>query len=517
MLANHLHPPSSFDNIQITEEVKILGIYFKSEISEEENFRLNFEPNINKIKSICSAWSNRTLSLKGKVTLITSLMISLLQFPCTAISTPARVFTDFKKIMLDFLWNGKKSKIAYKVMIQELGAGGLKVPDLWTRVQVIHLNWVKYMWRKQDSLKSTLLTDSVPLPTLQSVLLCKTSLAPKIDQRYRMLVNILRTWFEFHSWSPTNETEAQQEPLWYNDSLTINKSVTCWTSCFNAGILTVNDILHPSLPRFLSHDKISAKYNITTSFLQTLQIRPCIPFHWKRFLTSPASHNLSISPCIKSKEGSVIDISEVPSKKLYTTLLTFQAQLPAAQRKWNFEFPPPQDVPLSDHWESKYRAAFRSIRETKLQAFQFKLLHRIIPCNKYLKNIRLIDADQCSFCSETDTLTHFFYSCPKVQPFWTALGNWFQQQTNIEVGNVQQCHYMLGVPRGEPHAIILNFIILSVKFYVFRQKMYYDAKLDLTAFLNEFRSKLKIEKYICTLEGKADRFNIWRNVLSALG
>lgn len=76
---------------------------------------------------------------------------------------------------------------------------------------------------------------------------------------------------------------------------------------------------------------------------------------------------------------------------------------------------------------------------------------------------------------------------------------------------------MLGIPKEIPHARIMNFITLASKFYVYRHKLYYEANLDLTAFLQELRNKLKVEKYICNLEGREDRFSIWNNVLNALG
>lgn len=52
LLGNHLHPPASFENIQVSDTVKILGIHFMTKMSDEANFKLNFEPNILKIQSI---------------------------------------------------------------------------------------------------------------------------------------------------------------------------------------------------------------------------------------------------------------------------------------------------------------------------------------------------------------------------------------------------------------------------------------------------------------------------------
>lgn len=204
-------------------------------------------------------------------------------------------------------------------------------------------------------------------------------------------------------------------------------------------------------------------------------------------------------------------------KKLYSILILQKKQIVAAQRKWNLEFPPPLDIPIADYWESNYRASFRSVCETKLQAFQFKLLHRILPCGKYLKNIRIQSTDLCKYCNDVDTLTHFFFSCPRVQPLWLALCNWSAQQVNIQLDHISLHHYMLGIPPENPQAKLLNYIILTLKIYIFRQKLYHDANLDLTAFLNEFRNKLKIEKHICALEGKAHKFRTWELVLAALG
>lgn len=76
---------------------------------------------------------------------------------------------------------------------------------------------------------------------------------------------------------------------------------------------------------------------------------------------------------------------------------------------------------------------------------------------------------------------------------------------------------MLGIPKDNPLARVLNFIILTFKFYTYRQKLYHEAQLDITAFLREFRNKLKIEQYICTLEGKEDTFGVWNRALSVLG
>lgn len=97
------------------------------------------------IKDICGTWINRNLLLKGKTVLINSLLISILQYPCSCTSTPTRVFTEFQKICTDFIWKGGRSKVAYDLLIQDIAEGGLKLLDLQARVRTIHFYWIKHI------------------------------------------------------------------------------------------------------------------------------------------------------------------------------------------------------------------------------------------------------------------------------------------------------------------------------------------------------------------------------------
>jgi len=62
---------------------------------------------------------------------------------------------------------------------------------------------------------------------------------------------------------------------------------------------------------------------------------------------------------------------------------------------------------------------FYCTKETKLQAFQFKLLHRRIATNDYLYKIGISLTDICTFCEQKkESLIHLFWDCEFVQTFW---------------------------------------------------------------------------------------------------
>lgn len=173
LLGNHLHPPKHFQNITVKDQVTILGIVFMNHISEDLQYELNFAPKINKIKEICSTWLNRNLPMKGKVVLIQSLMSSLLQYPSSCLATLLRVIAEYKQIITDFFWSGKRGKVSYNLLIQDIVDGGIKLPDLATRIRTIHLYWIKFLWNHPDSIMASVLTKLTGHNNIQDMLRCK--------------------------------------------------------------------------------------------------------------------------------------------------------------------------------------------------------------------------------------------------------------------------------------------------------------------------------------------------------
>lgn len=182
LLGNFLHPPPSLHGITVVDQVTILSITFANEMTEDLHYELNYRPKLMKIRDICSGWINRNLSLKGKIVLITSLLISILQYPCSCTSTPKGVYKEFKKISTDLIWNTRRSKIAYDLLVQDIPEGGIKLPDLENRVKSVHLYWVKHFWFNPDSLISRLLRQSLGLRDNLSLIMSKTNFTNRLSK-----------------------------------------------------------------------------------------------------------------------------------------------------------------------------------------------------------------------------------------------------------------------------------------------------------------------------------------------
>lgn len=119
-------------------QIKILGVWILQNNWIQGNLAWNFNTILDMIKKTCDSWCHRTLSLKGKVTVINALLISLLQYPCSSIYIPPQVYKEYRKIVSRFIWNSKIAKIAYNTLILPISwfyRGGLNPMDLETRVQ----------------------------------------------------------------------------------------------------------------------------------------------------------------------------------------------------------------------------------------------------------------------------------------------------------------------------------------------------------------------------------------------
>jgi hypothetical protein len=62
-----------------------------------------------------------------------------------------------------------------------------------------------------------------------------------------------------------------------------------------------------------------------------------------------------------------------------------------------------------EDWHDIYSLSFCITKDTKLQNFQFKLLHRILPVKSFLYKCGLKETELCTFCVETkENLLHLF-------------------------------------------------------------------------------------------------------------
>ncbi len=136
------------NKIQFKEEKKnmnILGI----RVGENENEISNvvWEEVFKGMQKRLNFWKLRNLFLKGKVLVINSLFLSKMWYVLGSVSLPLWVYKKIKSIVLNFLWEGKPSKIAYDTLIGKVEEGGLGLLDPFIRMKSIRIKIVNKYWK----------------------------------------------------------------------------------------------------------------------------------------------------------------------------------------------------------------------------------------------------------------------------------------------------------------------------------------------------------------------------------
>ncbi len=94
----------------IKTPLETLGIYITN--NSEENLSYNFKPKIATLHNTPNIWKQRTLSIKGKITIANTLALSPLIYTSSLIDTPMEALKEINDIIQNFIWEGKTAKIS---------------------------------------------------------------------------------------------------------------------------------------------------------------------------------------------------------------------------------------------------------------------------------------------------------------------------------------------------------------------------------------------------------------------
>lgn len=197
-------------NMPIVAKAKVLGIWLGLDNSESNCYEWNFKKQLERIRTICESWNHRNLSLKGKITVSNALLISILQYPTSVSFTPERVLKEYRKITTDFLWNGRKPKIAHNTIIQTVENGGLKLLDLGIRVQVNLLQWVRRVTAEKDMNLGEALRHLLRTTNLKQYLSYRNPPTQIPIGRHKIYQEMLKVWRRFRNFEPDNESTIRK-------------------------------------------------------------------------------------------------------------------------------------------------------------------------------------------------------------------------------------------------------------------------------------------------------------------
>ena len=122
-------------------DFKLLGISFHIDLDKMQ--QINFKEKVQKIRSLIKLWKRRYLTPLGKITVIKTLLLPMLNHLFISIPNPdEQTIKEINNIFFEFLWDGP-AKIKQNVVIKQYCEGGLKMVNLKAFIISMKLTWLR--------------------------------------------------------------------------------------------------------------------------------------------------------------------------------------------------------------------------------------------------------------------------------------------------------------------------------------------------------------------------------------
>ena len=434
--------------------IRCLGIYVGNDKIACK--KLNWDDKILDMQKLLDNWRKRDLTFFGKITITKTLALSKIIYSEMNTSIPEECLEKINKLIFNFLWNGK-DRIKRNTMIGPLQQGGMDVPDIHSFFTSIKASWVhRFINGKNESWSAIA---NCYLQKVGNDIAFKMSYTnqksfPLIEELPVFYRQVLLSYNQSKPWIDNSELDRKSslnQIIWgnrlFNTMSTKNKKhpiTLYYKNWIDEGIIYLRDlkIHNGKLDICYILQKVKKKQNIYQE-IYILQNSLHTMIRLIDFNNPTETDNEQTESNIET---------QMSSRKYYSTLIERKFEKPTLI-KW-FQI---LATPNSD--DIVLRAFFTkvvSIRNKKIAAFNFKVLHYILATSSLVSKWNINVHPDCEICHVKDNIQHLIYQCQLAQYVWTKIGNYLNKYILLR-------DVVLGVDDHE-----LNYIYSFVAFTIYK-------------------------------------------------
>ncbi len=482
----------------VNHPVTVLGVNVTHE--KTDLLKLNYDDIFTSLEKTVEMWGNRKLSLAGKIITANTLMSSQFIYKLVCLESPSTAhYERYKKIIRNYIWEGKTAKIAYETLVAPPKDGGFKLIDLQKKDQALKIQWIRRL-EKNEKLAALAYNFLPNVGTLiwQCNLHAKHVIhfMPKRGFWY----DVLSSWCAYNFCSKTTINDIINEIVWFNSEITVNGKPIVSRKCIDKNILYVGDFLNNN-NEFMSYEEFNNKHNNVLNFLEYYGIITAIPASMKNVIrTELYDGNVPESNYSKMIQKSL------SSQYYYNEFIANGKILEKVTNRWENTF----DLPMNTKDFSKLFVEIKVITlSTKHRSFLYTLLHQATVTNVRLLEWKMHTTGNCTFCDvHQETLLHLFWECPTAKHLWNSVMQWYNGKTNQNV-HLNSKKVLLCKPVSNAlHC--LNTIVLVTLQYIYASRC-----LGNIPNFGQLKAKImdiqNIEKYIAVKNDKMKKHeNKWK-------
>ena len=473
------------------EDINVLGII----VSHEDILQKNYNAVLDKSKRVINQWFNRDLTLLGKVQVVNALIASLYVYPMMVLPLLPQTFVKrIDNMVREYLWKGKKAKIALKILQLPKEEGGLNLVNFELKDRALKATWPQILYREPEyaSIVYTIMRCSV-----LGVDIWRCSLAPE-DVKYLGIKNqfwkdVLVLWCSYNYYYQTRE---ENQLLWYNSKVRVKGKPFMWNHSYKKGLVFIHQVFDGD--GYKPYQEVQQQFGLT--ILEYNCIKSAIPIEYKRYFERKHPGQFSPLPP-HTYDRAISYMGKGLSRVVYRFLSQDVILIHNKYIKWRSELGPDfcQDI---CSFGKIHRDIFRVTNIPKYRSFQYRLLQRALVTNIQLKAWGVLQTDQCTFCGkESETVLHLLVECGEVEGIWRDFGNYIVQEYGV-VTQLSPVDIVLNQIVKTNH--VVSFLCLIVKQYLYSTRCL-KQKLSFGVLKSKMSQIQAIEKYIAT---KNDRLSV---------
>jgi hypothetical protein len=223
---------------------------------------------------------------------------------------------------------------------------------------------------------------------------------------------MLTYWSEFKLGNDIEYDHLGLRNVWNKKLKKLFGSNHIWEKWICKNFIYVIDLIKTN-DKLFSYSEINKIKDIRCNFLELLQIQKTVTKeHVNKIMDNwPEATSLRKQLCYNDIfviwNNVLRKIEELNCKDIYWFLIHQNSELPICIKFWEKQFPMLEEMDIL-FWNKIFYNYHNITYEYKLLSFQLRIIHNIINCNKKLYDWNIKECPKCSYCSEVDTIIHFW-------------------------------------------------------------------------------------------------------------
>ena len=479
------------DNHEICKLIKLnkgFEIVLGVPIGRAQDKNLFWEDKINKMQNRIKLWQNRDLTIFGKVHVVKSLVLPLIQYAASNVDIDIQVIQTVQSMIWSYIWKWGTCFVSKEICHLPRDKGGLGIPNFDCIIKAAQIKMIidvmkcegewnilakKYLCcldHYYDIKCFALLVDN----SKEEIMKCN------IPLYYKKCI------LAFQELNQKGLKKCSNGILWCNDKIRFMGRVLKLRHWSKDGIRYVSDVIEE---RKLNADKILCKLHNKSAFvfeyarlnksLTSDLIEECNPDDTPSF----DKHYYNLPGKEKSKH-----IYDLTTKDIYSILIQGRTYEKKSEKYWTQKF---------CHINIDFPVLYSKLFVSKLIPrcvldFNWRIFNGQVLTEKKLLLMKLSNG-LCSCCHlENEDLTHLFVECSYFKPVWAQVEYIL---SDIESIDLQPFHHIFGFLSDDYHTGVINMILSIARWCIWkrrctvkyekREQIKLSVKDEFTIFLKE--------------------------------